>query len=103
MAPRNGFVHWREAYRKVFGLGPPDPVSGADVLAQLREYACASPEQTDCLVMDEELKRDPAAYHEHVARVRMYRHIQQVLNITDDQVAQAEASLRELELIVSRG
>lgn len=100
---RNAFRHWQAAYRRVFGAGPPDPQSGAEVLAHLREYARAAPEQIDCLALDAERKADFEGYLEHVARVRMYRQIQGALGITDEQVELADVRLREVGLLAQGG
>lgn len=93
---RNALAHWRRRYREVFGPKPPNPASGAEVLAHLREYARAAPEQTDCLVMHAELLANPDEYREHVARVRMYRAIASALEITEKDVENADQRLREL-------
>lgn len=99
-ALRNAFRHWRSAYGRVFGKAAPEQTSGAEVLAHLRDYARAAPEQTDCLVLDAERKADLESYLEHVARVRMYREIQSALAITDEQIEAADARLREVGLLM---
>lgn len=100
---RNPLAHWRRRYREVFGPKPPSPQSGAEVLAHLREYARAAPEQTDCLAMHAELLANPDEYREHVARVRMYRAIESALEITEEQVEHAASRLQELGLLEQGG
>jgi hypothetical protein len=99
-ALRNALSHWRMRYRAVFGSAVPDPRSGAEVLAHLRDYARAAPEQIDVLAMDAERKANLEAYLEHVARVRMYRQLQGVLAITDDQIEAADQRLREIGVLM---
>lgn len=95
--PRDLRAWWRRTYHSVFaGEREPEAKSAALVLAHLRDYACARPEQTDVLVMHEEYSRDPRAYERHVERVRMYRQIQGVLDIPDAQVEQAERRINEM-------
>lgn len=93
-SPRDTLEFGRHHYRAVFSQAGP---SAAYVLADLRSYARARPEQIDAEVLEREVRENPAEFAEHMARVRFYRRIRRFLDVTDAEIDAAEEDIAEMQ------
>lgn len=70
--------------------------SGQYVMADLRVFCQCKPPQLDWEHLERELRSDPDAYKEHMARARVYFRMRGFLDLTDAQIDAAEENIEEM-------
>jgi len=88
--PGDGAILGVRSYREFF-----QTEAGKYVLADLRQYCRARPEDLELEAIASEEKLDRDAFLEHVAMVRVYRRIVRLSEMTDKELDEYERNLRE--------
>ncbi len=65
-------------------------------MADLRTFCQCKPAQLEWEYLEREMRNDPAAYAEHMARARVFFRMRRFLDLSDDEIDNAEKQIGEV-------